>query len=64
MSQRVLIVDDEPLLANDIAQTLVASGYDETEASRRFAGQEIVGFIQKPYTSRQLAEKIRTVLDG
>jgi PAS domain S-box-containing protein len=43
---------------------VVASGYDETEASRRFAGQEIVGFIQKPYTSRQLAEKIRTVLDG
>jgi DNA-binding NtrC family response regulator len=41
---------------------LISSGYNEGLAARRFAGQRVAGFIPKPYTSRQLAEKIDRVL--
>jgi CheY-like chemotaxis protein len=41
---------------------LLSSGYDEDEAIQRFAGERLSGFIQKPYTSAQLAEKIKSVL--
>jgi PAS domain S-box-containing protein len=43
---------------------VLSSGIDEAEAIQRFAGQRIAGFIQKPYTAGQLAEKIKTVLEG
>jgi CheY-like chemotaxis protein len=36
---------------------IATSGYSEAEALRRF-GAGLSGFIQKPYTPRQLAEKI------
>ncbi|MCU1273055.1 MAG: putative sensor hybrid histidine kinase [Bryobacterales bacterium] len=42
---------------------IVSSGYNETEAIRRFTGRGIAGFIQKPYTAAQLAEKIKGVLE-
>jgi FixJ family two-component response regulator len=32
------------------------------EAVRRFTGKGLAGFIQKPYTSMALAEKIKQVL--
>ncbi len=41
---------------------VLSSGYSEGEAIRRFAGHGLAGFIQKPYTSAGLAEKIRVVL--
>ncbi len=41
---------------------LISSGYGETEAARRFAGQDIAGFLQKPYTVNQLMEAIAIVL--
>jgi CheY-like chemotaxis protein len=41
---------------------LVSSGYNEGLAARRFAGMPVAGFIPKPYTSRELAEKINRVL--
>jgi two-component system CheB/CheR fusion protein len=42
---------------------VLSSGYSEAEANRRFAGYEIAGFIQKPYTAKQLAEKVKGVLN-
>ena len=38
---------------------LLSSGFHEQEAMRKFRGVGFDGFIQKPYTSRQLAERVR-----
>jgi two-component system, cell cycle sensor histidine kinase and response regulator CckA len=43
-------------------RVIATSGYDEREAAQRF-GSRISGFLQKPYTSRQLAEKIKGVIE-
>ena len=43
---------------------LLSSGFKKAEAIQRFAGQRLSGFIQKPYTAAQLAEKIKTVPEG
>jgi CheY-like chemotaxis protein len=43
---------------------IASSGYDEKEAVRRFANRPVAGFLQKPYTSRQLAEKVKAVLEA
>jgi two-component system cell cycle sensor histidine kinase/response regulator CckA len=45
-------------------RVILSSGYNEMEASRLFAGKGLVGFIQKPYTAAQLAEKIRAALEA
>jgi PAS domain S-box-containing protein len=45
-------------------KVLLSSGYNEAEATSRFEGLGLAGFVQKPYTSARLAEKIRTVLAG
>lgn len=44
-------------------RVLVSSGYNESEALRRFAGRRLAGFIQKPYTAAQIAEKVKQALD-
>ncbi len=44
-------------------RVILASGYDEKECTRRFAGRELSGFIQKPYRLTSLEEKIRDVLE-
>jgi CheY-like chemotaxis protein len=44
-------------------KVVLTSGYNEMEAIQRFAGNGLAGFIQKPYTPTQLAEKIKTVLE-
>ena len=41
---------------------LVSTGYDESEAVRRFEGQTVAGFVQKPFTARQLSEKVEIAL--
>ncbi|HJZ95041.1 MAG TPA: response regulator, partial [Candidatus Solibacter sp.] len=41
---------------------IATSGYNEVEALRRF-GEGLSDFIQKPFTPRQLAERIRSVLE-
>jgi PAS domain S-box-containing protein len=38
---------------------MLSSGFNESEAAHRFQGQGLAGFLQKPYTSRELAEKVR-----
>jgi CheY-like chemotaxis protein len=45
-------------------RVLLTSGYNELEAVQRFAGKGLAGFIQKPYTSAALAEKVKVVLSG
>ena len=41
---------------------LLCSGLGETEALERFAGQTLVGFLQKPYSGRKLAEQVKAAL--
>jgi len=41
---------------------ILSSGYSEAEAMHRFAGDRIAGFVQKPYTSAQLKERVDAVL--
>jgi CheY-like chemotaxis protein len=41
---------------------ILSSGYDEQDATRRFGGKGVDGFIQKPYTANRLAVKIRDAI--
>ena len=45
-------------------KVLLTSGYHEAEISRRFAGQGLAGFLQKPYVLEDLAGKLAEVLGG
>lgn len=40
-------------------RVLLSSGYSEQEATSRFAGRGLAGFLQKPYRARQLVDKVR-----
>ena len=44
-------------------RVILSSGYNEVEAIRSFTTKGIAGFIQKPYTSAHLAEKVTAVLE-
>ncbi|MCP4677562.1 MAG: response regulator [Deltaproteobacteria bacterium] len=37
---------------------ILSSGYDEQEATSRFAGKGLAGFLKKPYKVKKLLEKI------
>jgi PAS domain S-box-containing protein len=41
---------------------VLSSGYNEVEATRRFTGQGLAGFIQKPYSAAQLAERVKAAI--
>jgi CheY-like chemotaxis protein len=41
---------------------ILSSGYNETESIQHFSGERLNGFIQKPYTAAQLAEKMKAIL--
>lgn len=41
---------------------IASSGYNESEAARRFNPDLLAGFIQKPYTAAALATTVRSVL--
>jgi PAS domain S-box-containing protein len=43
-------------------KVLLMSGYDETQAVDRFANQSLDSFLQKPFTRKQLREKLKAVL--
>jgi len=45
-------------------KVLLSSGYNESEAIRRFTGKGLVGFIQKPYSAQHLAQTVRAALDA
>ena len=48
-------------MRNDV-RIILSSGYNEHDATHRFAGKGLSGFIQKPYRSSELMEIIRQVL--
>ncbi|MBN1342782.1 MAG: PAS domain S-box protein [Phycisphaerae bacterium] len=43
---------------------ILSSGYSQQDATERFAGKGLSGFIQKPYQAAQLIEKLREVVEG
>ena len=43
---------------------LLMSGFSELEATSRFAGQGLAGFIQKPFETVALVEQLRLVIQG
>jgi len=44
-------------------KVILSSGYNELEVMRRFTGKGIAGFIQKPYSSVALCDKVRSVIE-
>jgi CheY-like chemotaxis protein len=44
------------------ARVILSSGFNEVEVIRKFAGKGLAGFLQKPYTSRALMEKLNASL--
>jgi CheY-like chemotaxis protein len=45
-------------------KVILASGYTEQDATERFVGKGLGGFLQKPFQLRTLAAKLREVLTG
>ena len=45
-------------------RVILASGYSEQEIARRFAGQELAGYVEKPYQAAALSAKLRQVIKG
>ena len=43
-------------------RVLLSSGFNEAEAIRRFTGQGLAGFLQKPFTARRLAEIVKRLI--
>jgi len=43
-------------------RVLLTSGYNELEATQRFSGKGLAGFIQKHYTASALAEKVKALI--
>ena len=43
-------------------QVVLSSGYTEQDITSRFAGQNLAGFVQKPYTLGLLRERLREAL--
>jgi CheY-like chemotaxis protein len=41
---------------------ILSSGYNEQDVVNRFAGKGLAGFIQKPYRTVELVEKLREIL--
>ena len=44
-------------------RVLLSSGYNEQEITQRLADSQSVGFIQKPYTVRDLLSAVRSLID-
>ena len=44
-------------------KVIITSGYNENDATQRFIGKGLAGFIQKPYSFSTLTEKMREVLN-
>jgi CheY-like chemotaxis protein len=43
-------------------RVILSSGYNEQEATNRFVGEGLAGFIQKPYQAAMLYAKLREAL--
>ncbi|MDQ7003992.1 MAG: response regulator [Ghiorsea sp.] len=44
-------------------KVILSSGYNEQDATNRFAGKGLAGFLQKPYTPQHLSEKLANIFD-
>jgi len=44
-------------------RVILSSGYSKQDATNRFAGKGLAGFIQKPYRSAKLLAKVREALE-
>src|SRR6185312_5978265 len=49
---------DRILAVRPGVKVIVSTGYSHREAAARFGRKSVAGFLQKPYTSKQLADKI------
>jgi CheY-like chemotaxis protein len=45
-------------------RVVLSSGYAESEVTSRFSGDDIAGFVQKPYSLDDLKQRMRAALDG
>ena len=45
-------------------RVILSSGYNEQDATHRFAGKGLAGFIQKPYRVDELITSLRKVLEA
>jgi DNA-binding NtrC family response regulator len=43
-------------------KVIISSGFSEAQTMALFRGQQVSGFVQKPYTSTGLAEKVKLAL--
>jgi CheY-like chemotaxis protein len=43
---------------------ILTSGYEESQALESFMGEEIAGFLKKPYAGEELAAMVRSILGG
>ena len=41
---------------------ILTSGYNEIEATRRFTAKGLAGFLQKPFTPKELGQKLSLAL--
>jgi len=47
---------------NPAVKVILSSGYNELDATSRFVGQGLGGFLQKPYSPEALREKLQAIL--
>ncbi len=45
-------------------RVILMSGYNEQDATQRFTGKRLAGFLQKPFRARELAAKLEEILGG
>jgi PAS domain S-box-containing protein len=53
---------DAILTARPGIKIVVSTGYDRRDAMQRFARKRVAGYLQKPYTSRQLVERVQDLV--
>jgi PAS domain S-box-containing protein len=49
---------------NPSVKVILSSGFNEVESTRTLVSKGLAGFIQKPYTPKELTAKVRSVLDA
>ena len=48
---------------NEEVSVILCSGFNEQDATQRFVGKGLAGFIQKPYRFSTLSAKLREILE-
>jgi CheY-like chemotaxis protein len=55
---------DRIVAARPHAPVIVSTGYGQRETAARFSRKQVQAFLHKPYTSKQLTDKIEAVLSA